>query len=148
MYLKSLIELNLLISTGSTRKCLNALQPSFFIWSLYIRFFFFFSSRRRHTRFKCDWSSDVCSSDLTQNLCGLVAAVPIYNQGIQLSAGDGIERRVRFGADFSFNLEIIKNLVHHAEHLSIMAEQNTFKPHYFIFFHWTISSGYVRFLVM
>src|SRR4030066_1726487 len=26
--------------------------------------FFFFSSRRRHTRFKCDWSSDVCSSDL------------------------------------------------------------------------------------
>src|SRR5260370_26896833 len=23
----------------------------------------FFSSRRRHTRFKCDWSSDVCSSD-------------------------------------------------------------------------------------
>src|SRR5260370_19823467 len=29
-----------------------------------MRFFLFFSSRRRHTRFKCDWSSDVCSSDL------------------------------------------------------------------------------------
>src|SRR5882762_6407095 len=28
------------------------------------RVFLFFSSRRRHTRFKCDWSSDVCSSDL------------------------------------------------------------------------------------
>src|SRR5256886_6933414 len=26
--------------------------------------FFFFSSRRRHTRFDCDWSSDVCCSDL------------------------------------------------------------------------------------
>src|SRR5688572_31526901 len=25
---------------------------------------FFFSSRRRHTRFDCDWSSDVCFSDL------------------------------------------------------------------------------------
>src|SRR6266571_5650938 len=25
--------------------------------------FFFFSSRRRHTRLTCDWSSDVCSSD-------------------------------------------------------------------------------------
>src|SRR2546430_6400320 len=25
---------------------------------------FIFSSRRRHTRFDCDWSSDVCSSDL------------------------------------------------------------------------------------
>src|SRR5690606_39418833 len=29
-------------------------------------FFFFFSSRRRHTRFSRDWSSDVCSSDLRQ----------------------------------------------------------------------------------
>src|SRR5438270_5547620 len=27
---------------------------------------FFFSSRRRHTSFDCDWSSDVCSSDLFQ----------------------------------------------------------------------------------
>src|SRR2546430_7756645 len=30
----------------------------------YLYAFFFFSSRRRHTRFDCDWSSDVCSSDL------------------------------------------------------------------------------------
>src|SRR5579864_1922729 len=30
----------------------------------FIYFFFFFSSRRRHTRLTCDWSSDVCSSDL------------------------------------------------------------------------------------
>src|SRR6267143_3974003 len=28
--------------------------------------FFFFSSRRRHTRWNCDWSSDVCSSDLSR----------------------------------------------------------------------------------
>src|SRR6266480_5377256 len=28
--------------------------------------FFFFSSRRRHTRLTCDWSSDVCSSDLRE----------------------------------------------------------------------------------
>src|SRR3989475_4391334 len=41
------------------------------IWIIYLikpwgrfMFFFFFSSRRRHTRFDCDWSSDVCSSDL------------------------------------------------------------------------------------
>src|SRR2546430_3857472 len=33
-------------------------------WSV----FFFFSSRRRHTRFDCDWSSDVCSSDLDGRL--------------------------------------------------------------------------------
>src|SRR5207237_6629885 len=36
---------------------------SFYVF-LFFWFFFFFSSRRRHTRFKCDWSSDVCSSDL------------------------------------------------------------------------------------
>src|SRR5256886_8134200 len=34
-------------------------------WCLFL-LFFFFSSRRRHTRFDCDWSSDVCSSDLTR----------------------------------------------------------------------------------
>src|SRR2546427_5030592 len=35
--------------------------------------FFFFSSRRRHTRFDCDWSSDVCSSDLPRS----VECVPV-----------------------------------------------------------------------
>src|SRR5690606_39803498 len=30
---------------------------------------FFFSSRRRHTRFSRDWSSDVCSSDLPGGTC-------------------------------------------------------------------------------
>src|SRR5205085_4146489 len=30
-----------------------------------VGYYFFFSSRRRHTRFDCDWSSDVCSSDLS-----------------------------------------------------------------------------------
>src|SRR3712207_7515984 len=30
----------------------------------YLALFFFFSSRRRHTRYWRDWSSDVCSSDL------------------------------------------------------------------------------------
>src|SRR5690242_21611276 len=39
----------------------------FFVFFLfcYFFFFFFFSSRRRHTRLTCDWSSDVCSSDLS-----------------------------------------------------------------------------------
>src|SRR5688572_31014386 len=36
--------------------------------------FFFFSSRRRHTRFDCDWSSDVCSSDLLLFALGLIGA--------------------------------------------------------------------------
>src|SRR5699024_11492478 len=33
-------------------------------WLLFLLPWFFFSSRRRHTRSKRDWSSDVCSSDL------------------------------------------------------------------------------------
>src|SRR6266487_5340097 len=37
-----------------------------------IWFFFFFSSRRRHTRWTGDWSSDVCSSDLTCDSDGRV----------------------------------------------------------------------------
>src|SRR5438034_8155159 len=37
------------------------------ILDIVILFFFFFSSRRRHTRSLCDWSSDVCSSDLVQD---------------------------------------------------------------------------------
>src|SRR3989454_5744834 len=32
--------------------------------------FFFFSSRRRHTRLQGDWSSDVCSSDLCEDMMG------------------------------------------------------------------------------
>src|SRR5579862_1937043 len=38
-------------------------------------FFFFFSSRRRHTRWNCDWSSDVCSSDLLHLGCDLARRV-------------------------------------------------------------------------
>src|ERR1022692_4327 len=37
----------------------------------FIVFFFFFSSRRRHTRLQGDWSSDVCSSDLTKQVLRL-----------------------------------------------------------------------------
>src|SRR5437588_6845596 len=35
------------------------------VWFYLCAFVFFFSSRRRHTRSLCDWSSDVCSSDLS-----------------------------------------------------------------------------------
>src|SRR5690606_40943135 len=40
----------------------------------YILVDFFFSSRRRHTRFSRDWSSDVCSSDLDNDfVCNITA---------------------------------------------------------------------------
>src|SRR6516165_6598267 len=40
--------------------------PSLFVASVMMLLVFFFSSRRLHTRFDCDWSSDVCSSDLAR----------------------------------------------------------------------------------
>src|SRR5207249_6839189 len=46
----------------------------FFFNSISVFCFFFFSSRRRHTRSKRDWSSDVCSSDLSWTL-GTVAGL-------------------------------------------------------------------------
>src|SRR5215211_9104701 len=46
-----------------------------------ILIFFFFSSRRRHTRSLCDWSSDVCSSDL-----GGVPLLPVYRGELQARA--------------------------------------------------------------
>src|SRR2546430_4145926 len=48
----------------------------------YSRLYFFFSSRRRHTRFDCDWSSDVCSSDLGGGGYTMIAHAPvIYDKG-------------------------------------------------------------------
>src|SRR5256886_6687123 len=79
--------------------------------------FFFFSSRRRHTRFDCDWSSDVCSSDLGAQIDrperdalviqlgplltvagpaerAIYAVAPLVHAGSQRgSRRDGLERR-------------------------------------------------------
>src|SRR5690242_20825111 len=45
-------------------------------------FFFFFSSRRRHTRLTCDWSSDVCSSDLDEGHLHDLAVSAQHEPGI------------------------------------------------------------------
>src|SRR5205807_6312115 len=42
------------------------LLKTLLMWSSFL--FFFFSSRRRHTILQGDWSSDVCSSDLTRTM--------------------------------------------------------------------------------
>src|SRR5260370_10068849 len=57
---------------------------------------FFFSSRRRHTRFKCDWSSDVCSSDLRfECIFGHITARRKDNKEVQCPYGlDYIRRRL------------------------------------------------------
>src|SRR5437867_7696043 len=52
-------------------------------------FFFFFSSRRRHTRSYGDWSSDVCSSDLTIAL-ELAEQAPLLEALIAPVGGGGL----------------------------------------------------------
>src|SRR2546427_11215295 len=63
--------------------------------------FFFFSSRRRHTRFDCDWSSDVCSSDLIA--CKLCEAVcPAMAITIESDVrDDGSRRTTRYDIDLT-----------------------------------------------
>src|SRR5882724_12129518 len=63
---------------------------------------FFFSSRRRHTRCLSDWSSDVCSSDLSESRrTGSDRGSPSRNQSTALDANDlrSEERRVGKGVD-------------------------------------------------
>src|SRR5689334_24499207 len=56
----------------------------FFVLFVFFFFvFFFFSSRRRHTRWNCDWSSDVCSSDLNAAGSGAILGVIKGNKWLQ-----------------------------------------------------------------
>src|SRR5208337_5219725 len=57
--------------------------------------FFFFSSRRRHTRYIGDWSSDVCSSDLELRAADFVAR--LIRSGVLKSDGYRLERLHRIG---------------------------------------------------
>src|SRR6266508_5966807 len=63
---------------------------------MYMIGFFFFSSRRRHTRWPRDWSSDVCSSDLFETIVrerpGFLDAAAMLGLACYLS-GDGLAAR-------------------------------------------------------
>src|SRR5690242_12666190 len=57
-------------------------------------FFFFFSSRRRHTRLTCDWSSDVCSSDLGwAAIAALNIAAQLYLRRFRVDVEDNLLAR-------------------------------------------------------
>src|SRR3978361_1968526 len=79
---------------------------------------FCFSSRRRHTRWNCDWSSDVCSSDLPagQSTQMIVGATPTADREILAQASSLYAehrlRRVYYSAfspipDASKNLPLV-----------------------------------------
>src|SRR5699024_11230958 len=64
--------------------------------SVCILIWFFFSSRRRHTRSKRDWSSDVCSSDLhftPRDIVRLTTGL-VFSKDDDVLNGDGIIRTI------------------------------------------------------
>src|SRR5699024_11658117 len=56
----------------------------------YIIRYVFFSSRRRHTRSKRDWSSDVCSSDLIQK--GVNSNIPLHLKDSHYPGADKMKK--------------------------------------------------------
>src|SRR2546430_12320996 len=75
--------------------------------------FFFFSSRRRHTRFDCDWSSDVCSSDL-KDLEGKKVGVRAY------SVTTGVWTRGIFTNEYGLDASKVTWVVDDEEHVTTL----------------------------
>src|SRR2546430_12869961 len=77
---------------------------------------FFFSSRRRHTRFDCDWSSDVCSSDLhhMQHAAALGRQQLQAHEGLHarhVDAVDGLGQQAQRSEEHTSELQSQSNLV-------------------------------------
>src|SRR5690606_39324896 len=75
---------------------------------------FFFSSRRRHTRFSRDWSSDVCSSDLIVvygfSILGEVmndGVFPAFQEHWKARTGEDVEFISSFGGSGTVTNQII-----------------------------------------
>src|SRR5207237_1740012 len=93
----------------STVTSMQSCYQLFVLFSCY----FFFSSRRRHTRFKCDWSSDVCSSDL--GVKRIEAGFPRVSEddrrAVELVAGAGLDAEVwGFSRAVPADLELLVEL--------------------------------------
>src|SRR5437016_11169472 len=71
-------------------------------------FFFFFSSRRRHTRLVSDWSSDVCSSDLTFMIGG---DKEVYEKTKPYLENMGKQFFYCGGAGMGLNAKLTQNLI-------------------------------------
>src|SRR3712207_8378593 len=79
--------------------------------SLCMLVFFFFSSRRRHTRYWRDWSSDVCSSDLT------TVSTAWWTGRVErgLRVRQSVVPMLGFGEEATVTIEIINNALLRSE---------------------------------
>src|SRR5699024_12230763 len=92
---------------------------------------FFFPSRRRHTRSKRDWSSDVCSSDLTvselakvsgissrtlryYDQIGLLKPAEVNKSGYRIYKQKELDllQQILFYREMDMRLEDIKKIIH------------------------------------
>src|SRR5947207_10275851 len=102
------------LETGQTYY--ESMLPAFRRFMIFLCSFFFFSSRRRHTRSLCDWSSDVCSSDLDCHLLDLGAFAADHNPGTRRvnrhpdAVPGPLDHDLRDGGKLELLLHIIANL--------------------------------------
>src|SRR5580698_8910757 len=94
--------------------------------------FFFFSSRRRHTRLTCDWSSDVCSSDLRRLWAeGLrwLCVVPLVLRGKSIGTFSVVSREkdAYSEEDAQFLLEVAIQVALAIENMKFYEEIATLK---------------------
>src|SRR5215204_2571673 len=72
---------------------------------------FFFSSRRRHTRSLCAWSSDVCSSDLTTRMPAASAASTPAGVEAALAAGMRVVRSEEHTSELQAHSDLVCRLL-------------------------------------
>src|SRR5690242_12297210 len=80
---------------------------------------FFFSSRRRHTRLTCDWSSDVCSSDLDYSLftCDTEIGQDVHELFLQLTSLTQTPRLTKLlQSPFGLHEAVVAKIDREAEH--------------------------------
>src|SRR2546430_8571794 len=81
-------------------------------------FSFFFSSRRRHTRFDCDWSSDVCSSDLRAPLWFDLSALIDRDLPFPIALHEDVEPSILAGDVLALIRSLIGAAIDHHSHRS------------------------------
>src|SRR5256886_12619901 len=92
-------------------------------------YLFFFSSRRRHTRFDCDWSSDVCSSDLVMDFFAPPIVFPnvTYTNQSALSTSAAHAQTKQIGS-FSVTLDLLPGRFGKANTVIVLINDGNGKP--------------------
>src|SRR5690606_40383400 len=103
-----------------------------------IQLFFFFSSRRRHTRFSRDWSSDVCSSDLANETAVNTPTETPTDHSILFSEFPETSN-ITFNTLFNFK-EGIPNKLHIVDSTLVIHNRRSSNSN-FLFYNYNLNSG-------